>query len=132
MVGECSKTYHQYFASAKYCTPEEYHPRVYHGTASVRRYSDVYNLRFDETAWMQSEPRIPHSVNVRVPHEHLKSSRGRALLAATLDEAIAIGRGAIYLYVFGNLTHLVQNEIHRINVGVDSLNSVAVRLLDEK
>ena len=127
-----TKSYHQYFTSAKYCTPEEYYPRIYHGTASVRRYSDAYNLRFDETAWMESEARIPHTVNVRLPHEQFKGFRGKVLLLATLEETIAIGRGAVYLYVFGSLTHLVQNGVHRINVTVDSLHSIAIRLMDEE
>src|SRR5579859_3205205 len=91
-----TKTYHQYFVSAKYCTPEEYHPRIYHGTASVRRYYEAYNVRFDATAWMDSEPKIPHSVNIRLPHEQFKGFRGKSILIATLDEAIEVGRRAIY------------------------------------
>lgn len=122
------RTYRDYFAPARFCSNEHYWNRIYFGPANVKQYPSGYSIRFESKSRLQDGTFC--TVSVFVPKEHLDSFRGKVLLRAAFDDAVDMGKGAIYCYAFGDVTRAAKDgtPTNRIDIRLASLHSLAVKL----
>lgn len=127
-IGEGKRTYNDYFAKAQWCSPEHYWNRIYHGKAHVKSYRSGYSLRFEQ--WSRARGGEPCPVSTFIEKRKLGAFRGGGLLKAVFEEAAMRGKGALYCYVYGDVSRKAVNGRQMIEVVPRSFHSLAVELLE--
>ena len=127
-----TRTYRSYFAPAKYCSNEHFWNRIYFGRANVMRYSSGYSIRFESRSKLKDGTLC--TVSVFVSKEQINGFRGKVLLRAALDDAVDMGKGAIYCYAFGDVTRAFKDgtPTNRIDIRLANLHSLAIKLNEDE
>ena len=122
------KTYFNYFLPARYCSPVEFYPKIYHGTANVKKWKSGYSIRFKEKT--KQPDGVWCSASVFLSSARLDAFTGRAFLLATLEAAAEIGGDAMECYVFGSAERSPEHH-GCLDIHLESLHSIVLMLIDQ-